>query len=113
MGNFPPTSSTADFLPAIGRLCRTSPSYHNIRHPRRSPQICLPPPTPLRLARRTPTVVPRQGSATEPTKPSDIVIIGEELVFIVIRRAQVSKVDLVSQQTTNATESLDELRPLL
>jgi hypothetical protein len=113
MGKFPPSPSTADFLPAIERLCRTSPSYQNIRHPCRSPQLGLPPPTPLHLARRAPTVVPRRGSATEPTKPSDIVVVGEELVFIVIRRAQVRKVDLVSQQTTDATESLDELRPLL
>ena len=49
----------------------------------------------------------------EPTKPSDIIVVRVKLVFIVIGGAQVGKVDLVSQQTTDATESLDELRALL
>ena len=69
--------------------------------------------TPLCLARRTPTGIPGRGSTKEPTKPSDIVVVGEELLFIVIGGAQVSKVDLVSQQAAYATESLDELRALL
>ena len=60
-----------------------------------------------------PTGVPGRGSTKEPTKPSDVVVVGEELLFIVIGRAQVSKVELVSQQAAYATESLDELRALL
>jgi len=72
-----------------------------------------PPPTPLYLAWRDPTVIARRGSTKEPTKTSDVVIVGEELVFIIISGGQVSKVDLVSQQAANAAESLDELRALL
>ena len=54
-------------------------------------------PTALYPAWRDPTIIPRRGSTKEPTKPSDVVIVGVKLVFIVIGGAQVSKVDLVSQ----------------
>ena len=95
------------------RLCRTSPLIQCVWHPRRSPQLFPYPRTPLRLAGRTPTVILRRGSAKEPTKPSDGIVVRVELVFIVIGGSQVGKVDLVSQQTTDATETLDELRALL
>jgi len=54
-----------------------------------------PPIHPPRASWRVPTIVPGRGSTMEPTKPSDITVIGEELVFIVIGGAQIGKVDLV------------------
>ena len=44
---------------------------------------------------------------------SDAIVVRVELVFFVIGGGQVGKVDLVSQQTADATEPLDELRALL
>ena len=72
-----------------------------------------PAPTPLCLAWRTPTVIPRRGSTKEPTIPSDVFAVRVKLVFIVIGGGQVSKVDLVSQQAADTAEPLDELSAFL
>ncbi|KAK7688989.1 hypothetical protein QCA50_007680 [Cerrena zonata] len=69
---------------------------------------------------RTPTLRPtrralvRWGSKKEPSYPSDVFVIGHELILIlVVNRRQVREIDLVSEQTTNSTETLDELSTFL
>jgi hypothetical protein len=107
-----PSSLTRGLLPE--RLCKTFPLIQCVWHPRLFPQLVPYPHTPLRLAGRAPTaIVPGRGSAKEPTKPSDVIVVRVELVFFVIGGGQVGKVDFVSQQTADTAEPLDELRALL
>lgn len=69
---------------------------------------------PLRLTRDNPTnAVPGRGSTTEPTKPSDIVVVGVELVFFFVNGREVGEVNLVPQQAADATKAFDELSTLL
>ena len=91
-GTFGPFS----FTRSPARTVLRNFSTHRMRLAPTSVFTTRPPPTPLYLAWRDPTIIPRRGSTKEPTKPSDVVIVGEELVFIVIGGGQVSKVDLVS-----------------
>ena len=103
---FAPPSSKGGLLHK--RLRWIPPPHIDLRN-----SACTIQPTPVRPARRTPTVVPGRGSSKEPTIPSDSIVIREELVFFVVSSVQVREVDLVSQQAANATKPFDELSTLL
>jgi len=50
-----------------------------------------------------------EGSVMEPTKPSDIFLISEELVLFVVYRGEIGEINLITEKTTDPTETLHEL----
>lgn len=89
-------------------LSLTAPAPHmpDVLRARRPP---VPRPCPARRAQA------ERGSSSSPEPPekSDVVVIGEELVLIVVDALEVREVDLVPQQAADAAKALDELRALL
>lgn len=65
----------------------------------------------LRPTRRAPA---RQGSSREPPQKSEILVVAQELVLIlIVDRLEVREVDLVPEEPADPAEALDELRALL